>query len=59
MLAIVGFLVFLAGSTIAYSADSYPASRRQAELAAGVLLIAGLALLGISLQVSPNRPPGL
>jgi hypothetical protein len=59
MLAIVGFFVFLAGSAVAYSVDSYPAYRRQAELVAGILLMAGLALVGISLQVSLNWPSGL
>lgn len=59
MLAIAGFLVFLAGSAVAYSVDSYPAYRRQAEIVAGVLLIAGLALLGISLQVALNWSFGL
>jgi hypothetical protein len=59
MLAIVGFLIFLAGSAIAYSTDSYPAYRRQAEVVAGILLLAGLALLGISLQVTLKWPSGL
>jgi hypothetical protein len=52
MLAIAGFFIFLAGSALAYSVDRYPAYRRQAELVAGILLIAGLALVGINLQVS-------
>lgn len=59
MLAIVGFIIFLAGSAVAYSTDSYPAYRRQGEIVAGILLMAGLALLGISLQISLNWPFGL
>ena len=52
MLAIVGFFVFLTGSAVAYWVDSYPAYRRQAELAAGILLMVGLALVGINLEAS-------
>jgi hypothetical protein len=54
MLAIAGFFVFLTGSVVAYWIDRYPAYRRQAELVAGVLLMVGLALVGINLQVSLN-----
>jgi uncharacterized membrane protein len=56
MLAIIGFVVFVAGGVVAYSVDRYPAYRRQAEIVAGFLLMAGLALLGINLQVSFNWP---
>jgi uncharacterized membrane protein len=54
MLAIVGFFVFLAGSALAYSVDRYPAYQRQTELVAGILLMVGLALVGINLQASLN-----
>jgi hypothetical protein len=52
MLAVVGFFIFLGGGALAYSAAAYPAYERPAEVVAGILLMAGLALLGIGLQVS-------
>ena len=52
MLAIAGFFVFLGGSVLAYLAESWPAYERLAETVAGILVIAGLALLGINLELS-------
>jgi hypothetical protein len=58
MLAITGFFVFLGGGALAYSAAAYPAYERAAEVVAGILLMAGLALLGIGLQVSLDMALG-
>lgn len=56
MLAIVGFVIFLAGSALAYTADNYAAYQGLAEIMAGVLLLAGLLLLGINLEFALGPP---
>ena len=45
----IALVVISAGAIIAGSASSVPAHRRTLEVLAGVLLIAGLTLLGILL----------
>jgi hypothetical protein len=58
MLAIIGFLAFLAGGALAYSAGSYPAYEQPAKIAAGILLTLGLVLLGINLRFMIDAPYG-
>ena len=53
MLAAVSLVSVMLGASIAYAADRYPAHVEALETGAGVLLIAGFALLGSAL---PYRP---
>jgi hypothetical protein len=46
----------LLGATIAYLASRFPKHQARLETLAGVLLIAGLALLGYFLEVAFGRP---
>jgi len=52
MLAIVGFFIFLAGSALAYWAESYSGYEKLSEVVAGILLMIGLTLLGANLEIS-------
>jgi len=52
MLAIIGFLIFVGGSALAYRAESYARYQKWIEIVAGILLVGGLSLLGANLAVS-------
>jgi putative Mn2+ efflux pump MntP len=49
MIAAVSVISVVLGAGVAYFADRYPAHIEELEASAGVLLIAGLALLGSGL----------
>jgi hypothetical protein len=52
MLSIAGFIVFLAGGALAYAAEARKTREKRFELIAGFLLMAGLAMLGVDLQMA-------
>ncbi|HVV60724.1 MAG TPA: hypothetical protein VHD14_03100 [Pseudolabrys sp.] len=56
MFAIAGFLIFLGASVLAYRAESYGVHEKLAEIVAGLLMLAGLSLIGLSLQLALNVP---
>jgi hypothetical protein len=53
MVVVVSLASLLSGVTLASMAGRYPASIETVERSAGVLMIAGLALLGSSLPFVP------
>jgi hypothetical protein len=57
MIAAVGLIGVLTGGALACAAGRYPARTAQLETIAGVLLIAGLALLGSRLPYNLHWRP--
>jgi hypothetical protein len=54
--ASVSAISVVLGAAIAYTANGHPRHREAMETAAGVLIIAGLALLGYALECAIGRP---
>ena len=55
-MAALGAVTLLVGATAAYIAGRYPLHQPALETFAGILLIAGFALLGCSLELIVGRP---
>jgi hypothetical protein len=55
-MAAFGAISILVGATVAYIARRYPLHQATFETCAGILLVAGFALLGCSLELIVGRP---
>jgi len=56
MIGALSVISVVVGTTIACVAGRYPRHQRDLETLGGVLLIAGFALLGYSLELTLGRP---